>query len=281
MPTGKNKLKNSFSNSKSKMKEQKIKNSGKISRKKQIINLIIVCLALVISYALNVYTGSFQQANVKLLSLLFYSALGFIAFFILYYVVYFITLIRYNKRRKKIANSIISCDDNVAEIFAGNKHRFNYDKKIPLNDNLTAYLDGVLKVVKEIADGYSLGKNEYYYLNFTVYDAIKIVGDAVDGIDTKISPILRFLRAEDRPLKVVEKLLISALEEEKKEEKPKSALSKTLIDTAKKAGVSLIKTPLENALNDLTVFVGYEAFKVYGSSSKKGYLPPSKEVQNG
>ena len=120
MPTGKNKLKNSFSNSKSKMKEQKVKNSGKISRKKQIINLIIVCLALVISYALNVYTGSFRLANVKLLSLLFYSALGFIAFFILYYVVYFITLIRYNKRRKKIANSIISCDDNVAEIFADN-----------------------------------------------------------------------------------------------------------------------------------------------------------------
>ena len=51
-------------------------------------------------------------------------------------------------------------------------------------------------------------------------------------------------------------------------------------EIAKKAGVSLIKTPLENALNDLTVFVGYEAFKVYGSSSKKGYLPPSKEVQN-
>ena len=261
------------------MKEQKVKNSDKISRKKQIINLIIVCLALVISYALNVYTGSFKQANLKLLSLIFYSALGYITFFTVYYAVYFITLIFYNKKRKKIANAIVSCDDSVAEIFAGGKHRFNYDKKIPLSDNLSAYLDGVLKVVKEIADGYSLGKNEYYYLNFTVYDAIKIVGDAVDGIDVKISPIFKFLRAEDRPLKVVEKLLVSALEEEKGEEKPKSNFVKSIVDTAKKAGVSLLKSPLENALNDLTVFVGYEAFKVYGKG-KTEYLPSYKEVEN-
>ena len=261
------------------MKEQKVKNSGKISRKKQIINLIIVCLALVVSYALNVYTGSFKQANLKLLSLIFYSALGFIAFFIVYYAVYFITLICYNKKRKKTANTIISCDDSIAEIFAGGKHRFNYDKKITFNDNLTVYLDEVLKVIKEIADGYNLGRNEYYYLNFTVYDAIKIVGDAVDGIDTKISPIFKFLRAEDRPLKVVEKLLVSALEEEKREEKPKSAFVKAVVDTAKKAGVTLIKSPLENALNDLTVFVGYEAFKVYGKG-KTEYLPSYKEVEN-
>ena len=35
-------------------------------------------------------------------------------------------------------------------------------------------------------------------------------------------------------------------------------------------------TPLEGALNDLKVFVSYEAFKVYGKDGKK-YLPYNKE----
>ncbi len=262
------------------MKTQGLKTNEKISKKKQILSNLAVLLALILSYALNVYTGSFQEANGKLLSLLFYSLIGFLGFFVLYYTAYFITLLIYNKKRKKIAKTIVSCDDNIAEIFSDGKHHFKYDLKQGFNANLNGYLDGVLKVVKEIADGYKVGNSEYYYVNFTVYDAIKIVSDAVDGIDVKISPVFRFLRAEDKPLKVVEKLLVNALESEKStpalDEKQKSGILKAVVDTAKKAGVLLIKNPLESALNDLKVFVSYEAFKVYGKDGKK-YLSSQKE----
>ncbi len=262
------------------MKTQGLKTNAKISRKRQILSSLAVVLALVLSYALNVYTGSFQEANGKLISLLFYSIIGYVGFYAIYYVAYLITLLFYNKKRKKIANSIVSCDDNIAEIFSDSKHQFKYDLKQSFNGNLNGYLDGVLKVVKEIADGYKVGDSEYYYVNFTIYDAIKIVSDTIDGIDVKISPVFKFLRAEDKPLKVVEKLLVNALESEKTTpipvEKQKSGILKAVVDTAKKAGVLLIKNPLESALNDLKVFVSYEAFKVYGKDGKK-YLSTQKE----
>ena len=280
MQTASAQLKNSFSNSKFKMKNVRLKTNAKTLKKGKVLSSVLVILALVLSYALNVYTTSFQDANAKLLLLFAYSLAGFLGFFVVYFIAYFITLLFYNKKRKKIAKTVVSCDDNIAEIFSDNKHKFKYDLKQNFNDNLTEYLNGVLQVVKQIADGYGVSKTDYYYLNFTVYDGIKIISDAIDGIDVKISPIFKFLHAEDKPLKIVEKLLVNALEGEKPEsilqEKQKPVIFKAFLDTAKKAGVMLIKSPLESALNDLKVFVSYEAFKVYGKDGKK-YLPLQKE----
>lgn len=267
------------------MQVKKCKKGGKTLSKKGIFSLVAVILALVVSYALNVYVYSFSEANAKLLSLVLYAIIGFLGFYVLYYIAYFITLFFYNKKRKKMANTIISCDDDIAMIFAGDAHRFNYDKNTTFVENINVYKNEVLSLIKEIADGCCVGGGRYYYLNFTVYDAIKIIGDAIDGIDVKISPIFKFLRAEDRPLKTVEKLLVNALESEKQDDiiepqKPKSTIIQSVVNKAKQVGFSLIKSPLENALNDLTVFIGYEAFKVYGKG-KKAYLPSSKEVDNG
>ena len=262
------------------MEKARLKANAKTLKKGKVLSSVLVILALVLSYALNVYTTSFQEANAKLLLLFVYSLAGFLGFFAVYFIAYFITLLFYNKKRKKIAKTVVSCDDNIAEIFSDNKHQFKYDLKQNFNANLTDYLNGVMQVVKQIADGYRVSKGEYYYLNFTVYDGIKIISDAIDGIDVKISPIFKFLHAEDKPLKIVEKLLVNALEGEKPEnspqEKQKPLIIQAFLDTAKKAGVMLIKSPLESALNDLKVFVSYEAFKVYGKDGKK-YLPPKKE----
>ena len=280
MQTASAQLKNSFSNLKFKMENARLKTKAKSSKKGKVLSSVLVILALVLSYALNVYTTSFQEANAKLLLLFVYSFAGFLGFFALYFIAYFITLLFYNKKRKKIAKTIISCDDNIAEIFSDNKHQFKYDLKLNFNDNLTDYLNGVLQVVKQIADGYRVKKGEYYYLNFTIYDGVKIISDAIDGIDVKISPIFKFLHAEDKPLKIVEKLLVNALESEKQDTQinnsHKPQILQAFLETAKKAGVMLIKTPLEGALNDLKVFVSYEAFKVYGKDGKK-YLPYNKE----
>ncbi len=267
------------------MQAKKCKNGGKTSTKKGIFSFLAVLLVLIVSYSLNVYTHSFVEANNKLISLFLYAILGYCGFYVLYYITYFITLLLYNKKCKKLAKNVISCDDDVSNLFSNDKHRFSYDKNLSFNDNINVYKEGVFNLIKQIAGGYSVGKGQYYYLNFTVYDAIKIINDAVDGIDVKISPIFKFLRAEDRPLKTVEKLLVNALENEGQldvvePQKSKNAIVQSLVIKAKQVGISLIKTPLENALNDLRVFVGYEAFKVY-SKSGKPYLPSSKEVDNG
>ena len=261
------------------MQTKKCKNNGKTSTKKGIFSFLAVLLALI------VYTHSFVEANNKLISLFLYGVVGYLGFYIIYYIAYYITLISYNKKRKKIANTIISCDDGIATIFVGDAHRFKYDKNTTFIENINVYKNEVLSVIKEIADGCCVGSGRYYYLNFTVYDAIKIIGDAIDGIDVKISPIFKLLRAEDRPLKTVEKLLVNALESEKQDDvielqKPKSTIMQSVVNKAKQVGFSLIKSPLENALNDLTVFIGYEAFKVYGKGNI-ARLPSSKEVDNG
>lgn len=263
------------------MKSQKLKKTTKSFSIKKLLSFLAIILTLVLSYALNVYTGSFYKANVKLLWLFIYAVIGFFGFYFLYYVAYFITLIIYNSKNKKKAEEIVSCDDYIAEIFKDGDYRFRYDKKIKFSDNIVVYKDEVLSVIKKIAGDYSLDKSDYYYVNFTVYDAVKIIKDAVDGIDVKISPIFRLLRAEDKPIKVAEKLLVSALENEEKEvelkpEKPRNAFLQKIVDTAKKIGVAIIKNPLENALNDLTVFISYEAFKVYSKNGKKA-LPNKKE----
>ena len=52
---------------------------------------------------------------------------------------------------------------------------------------------------------------------------------------------------------------------------------KKIVDTAKKVGVAIVKSPLENALNDLTVFISYEAFKVYSKNGKQSLPKLEKE----
>lgn len=263
------------------MKTLKNKRS-KSSSIKKVISFLIVTVTLILAYLLNVYTGSFTEANKKLIWLFIYSLIGFISFFVVYYIAYFITLTVYNAKSKKKAKEIISCDDYIADLLSDGNYRFNYDKSIAFSKNVGVYKDEVLSVIKKIASDYGLDKSEYYYVNFTVYDAVKIISDAVDGIDVKISPIFKLLRAEDTPIKIAEKLLISALENDAKEEsekveKPQNPLLKKIVDTAKKVGVAIVKSPLENALNDLTVFISYEAFKVYSKNGKQSLPSVKKE----
>ncbi len=259
------------------MKTSKNKRATSSVNVKKLFSFLAVILTLILSYVLNVYTYSFYQANLKLIWLVIYSIIGFLGFYLVYYVAYFITLLVYNASSKKKAIETISCDDYISNVFKEGNYRFNYDKKLNFSDNISAYKDEVLIIIKKIAGDYGLDKSDYYYLNYTAYDAVKIVKDAVDGIDVKISPIFKLLRAEDKPIKVAEKLLISALENDGKEvevkpEKPQNTLLKKFMDTAKKVGVAIIRRPLENTLNDLMVFISYEAFKVYSKNGKKSPL---------
>ena len=236
-------------------------------------------LAVIIAYAISVYTKSFSETNVLLLRLVIYSLCGFVGFYIVYSIAYLITLVIYNRRVKKIAKTVISCDDNVAMLFSGGKNAFRYDVKKDFKHNINEYKNTALNVVEEVAAGYGINKGNFYYLNFTVYDLIDVARNAVDGVDNKISPIFKFLHAEDKPLSMVEALLVSAIESEKhpkiEEETKKPNAFSTLINKAKMAGAFVLKGAIENACNELLIFLGYEAFKVYGKEGKT-YLPKAE-----
>ncbi len=259
------------------MKGQKVEKQANKS-KLRYVKIAGVLLVLIIAYAISVYTSSFNQTNIKLLSLVLYTVCGFLGFYLIYFVFYLITLVSYNKRVKKIANTVVSCDDNVALLFSRGK-RFRYDVKESFTSNINNYKTAVLDVVEEVATGYGAKKGNYYYLNYTVYDAIDVVNNAIDAIDGKVSPIFKLLRAEDKPLKVVEKLLVSAIENENREQEvieKKPSLISAVINKAKTVGTFIIKGAIDNAFNDLLVFICYEAFKVYGKDGAE-YLPAGKE----
>ena len=245
----------------------------------RFLKTVGVALVLIIAYAISVYTKSFSETNLLLLKLVIYSLCGFVGFYAVYFIAYLITLIIYNKRVKKIAKTVISCDDNVAMLFDGGKNTFKYDVKKDFKSNVNEYKNTALNVVDEVATGYGINKGNFYYLNFTVYDAIDVVRNAVDGVDNKISPIFRFLHAEDKPLIMVENLLISAIESEKEpkieDENKKPSVLSSLINKAKMAGAFVLKGAIENAFNELLVFLSYEAFKVYGKDGKT-YLPKTE-----
>lgn len=256
------------------------KNVCKTNKKKllKLINTLVIFLVLVTAYALSVYTSSFKEANLKLLSLFFYALFGFIGFYIVYAVAYLITMCTQIKNRKKQAIDIVECDEQLNQIFSDNKNKFKYNPKCNVAVNFNIYKDQVLSVIKQIAEGFNKAKSEYYYLSYTVYDALDIVDNVINGVDAKVSPIFGLLKAEDKPLKVVEKLLVSAVEKENAEsvEKTQNSFIKSIADKLLSAGLMVFRKTLENTANDLIVFIGFEAFKAYNKNGAK-YLPVIKK----
>lgn len=246
--------------------------SGKTAFKK-FIKFFIIVLVMVISYFVSAYLYGHKQTLIKLLKLVFYFACGFISFYLLYWIASLITSAVYSIKRKNQAKVVISCDDDVSALMSNADYKFNYNVKFDFKQNANEYKTKLLSLVKAVAIGYNNKICEYYYLDYTVYDALDILSNVVDGLDYKITPIFKFLRAEDKPLKIVEKLLLNAIETSKRttnldETHKKSNVIEKIKGTIKKTGFFLIKGVIDSACNDLSTFIAFEAFKVYGKTGK-------------
>ena len=146
----------------------------------------------------------------------------------------------------------------------------------------------MLDIVKDIATGFNKGGGRYYYLNYSIYDAVSVLDTTIDLFNSKITPIFKFLKAEDKPLNVVEKLLVSAIEkeetEEKKERESKNNLLKKIGSKLFQGATFIFKGVIENTINSVVIFVASKAFEVYGKSGQKftnlDEISSEKEVEN-
>ncbi len=252
---------------------------NKKAKLSSIFKTLFISIVLVTSYVISVITSSFSQTNKKFLVLLICFVSGVGLFLLIYSVFYLVTFIRIGNRAKKKSKSAISCDDKASKYFENNLYRFKYDSNTTFSANVQRLKTDALLIIKDVADIYDSGKDKYYYLGFTAYDATSILYGALDLIDSKISPIFKFLRAEDKPLNMVENLLEKAIESEElaenevSEQKPQSLIKKIGLGFVK-VTANLFRGKIENAVTDVVKYVGFKAFEVYEKNGKldKGEL---------
>ena len=196
-----------------------------------------------------------------------------VLFLIIYGVLYLIAVIKISRKAKKMANFGISCDDRASKYFEEKSYKFHYDSKTSFIENLQTVKSDALSVIKDVAKIYGNGGDKYFYLGYTVYDATAILYGALDLIDSKITPIFKLLRAEDKPLNIVENLLEKAIENDKplEEESPleeKQGFLKKIGLSIVKATTFIFKGKIETAVSDVVKFVGFKAFETFEKNGK-------------
>lgn len=241
---------------------------------KEIVKTLLILAVLVVSYVISVITSSFYETNKKLVVLLICFVAGVLLFVIVYVILYLLTFIKIKKRAKRLLKESISCDDRAYAFFEKNGYSFSYNVKESFSKNMLAFKDDALSIIKEIANVYGVGEDKFYYLGYTVYDATNVLYSALDLVDVKISPIFKLLKAEDKPLGLIENLLEKAVEsdgksEEKNEEESKPSFLKKIGLGLLKATTFIFRGKIENALTDVVKFAGVKAFEVYGKNGKE------------
>lgn len=255
-------------------------NLNKKSKLKTVLKTALILVVLVVSYIISALTSSIYKTNIKLLTLAICLLLGIALFFVIYGIFYLLALIKISKKTKKLINSQISCNDKASEFFNKVDYKFKYDVKLPFNKNVDRLKADTLDLVKDIAVGYGSHDNKYYYLGYTVYDAIEVIDGAVDLLDAKIGPIFKLLRLEDKPLKTVEFALEKAINHDCEYEK---ISTENDIGFLKKAGEKIAKATayvfrgkIDNSITDVVKFIGFKAFEIYSKSGNEFNL-----IENG
>ena len=132
-------------------------------------------------------------------------------------------------------------------------------------------------VVKEIASGYG-NSGKYVYLDYTLYDALEIFGNAVDVVKVKADSIFKLLRLQDKPISLLEKKLTDILEGQPivEEEKSTTFINKIgsgVKQVAGKVALVALKGKISGLVNEIIEYVGFEAFRVFSKENKE-FLSP-------
>ncbi|MBO5713255.1 MAG: hypothetical protein J6R88_03555 [Clostridia bacterium] len=242
---------------------------------------IIALLALfVVSYAISYYLNGFEETNKKLITLLVLGVAGYVLFYVIYTIFYVITKIKLSLKNKRATKNVVNCDEEAAKIMQNQKYQFNFDTNLTFNDNLNSYLSQTVVMVEDVANVYSIG-GKYAFLNYTVYDAIDVVSNAIDVLHDKIDGFLTSkalvpFKFYDKPISFVSSELNKLIYEEEKtpvieeEVKPKktSAIKEKLMQIGAKAGKTVLRKPINNLANSITEFFASESVRVYGKNGK-------------
>ncbi len=248
-----------------------------IFKNKKAIKFTLIIILLVVSYFCSSYVFGFEKTNLRLITLILYTGIGFAGFYLIYYIAYFITYLSYRKSLNKSAEAIISCDNEVSDFFKDGTHKFKYDKKSNFVTNLKSAFNGGVNIVKDIAVLTSKDCS-LFYLNYTVYDALSVFEHTLQFTYAKIDGLFKFFKCQDKPIGLIEKSLTKLIENEKQDNKDSeesvSGLAKFKTNLKNKAlnvGFILFSGKIEDVINEIYVFLAVESFNTYSKDSKNKY----------
>ena len=265
-----------------------VKNVNTYSRKKRLLNFVkyaVFLLIAVFSYFASAYLHGLTKTNERLIILVVCTFLGIALFFIIYIILYAITAIKYSIRSKRKKDNTVNCDSLLTELITENNFKFNYDLRKSVNENLRDGVNISYQVVKEIANGYG-NSGKYVYLDYTLYDALEIFGNAVDVVKVKADAIFSLLRLQDKPISLLEKKLTDIIEGQPiiEEEKPETVFSKInsgVKNVASKVALFALKGKISSLVNEIIEYVGFEAFRVFSKQNKEfAYKPEEVPIED-
>ncbi len=243
-----------------------------VKNKPKILKTLILSLLLILSYSCSVYINGFKITNSRFVYLIVFTLIGFIVFYIVYYIIYFFTFLKYKNYDKKKKSSVVNCDDKVTKFLNSGKYDFTYDIKLTVNDNFSNAFALAKTVIHDVAK--LNGKNnKYFYLNYTVYDALEIYGNLVSFAYGKFDGVFKFFKIQNKPLSFIEKSLEKFLDQENNAKSEKSnglmvKIKKGIGNAVLNTGIFLFKNKIQDAVNEIMQVITLEAFKVYGKNTK-------------
>jgi hypothetical protein len=68
-----------------------------------------------------------------------------------YYIIYFITNLKYKRQDKKKKEFIVNCDDSVSNFLKDEKYKFTYNVKNSIKDNIESAVGVAKNVILDVA----------------------------------------------------------------------------------------------------------------------------------
>ena len=236
---------------------QNNKQTNKPNAKKYLVMLGVFVIALIIS----IITSGFQTTLYKFIELIVFAILGFILFYVVYFTAYFITKQVYSRNRKTYVKTQISTNADIERLVNNPKYSFKYQRKQSLTENVQTLIKTISVAVSDVSEGFEKG-GKYYYLNYTVFDAIAVLQETINLADEKFGGVLKKFKFYDKPIGFIESKLTELVEGEE----PKK--SSPIIGGLIKAGAFVFANQLTSACNDFIAYVISEAYSVYGKDKQ-------------
>ena len=257
------------------------KKSGKSGdKKKRVLKVSALFAVFFIAIAYSVYKNGVLGTAKNLITLVVCAFLGYAAFYLV--VLLFRVILR--KRRKKRAQKTVKSaekDELQAQRLVESEGEFSYDKKLTPLENLKLAGNKALGIIKKASQKSKKKAGKYYFVNFTLYDAIDVFDDTVDKLHEKVDGIFGLLRMQNKPIGFLEKKLETALicsDEEKdapKEPKKENAFKKVLTKGGVNFALTVFSGKINAQINDLLDFIANESVLVFGYTAPASNLLPA------
>lgn len=245
-----------------------VKPRGKISdKKKRAMKITALSVVFLAATAYSVYKNGVFGTAKNLLTLVIGAFLGYAAFYLA--VLLFRMVLRKRRRRRLKKAAPKTGADEAAYSLIEKEGEFSYDKKSSPLENLKTVGVKALSIIKTASQKKPKKAGKFYFVSFTVYDAIDVFDDTIDKLYEKIDGIFCTFKMQNKPLGFLEKSLENALvqdEEPKIEPKKQSGFKKAVKEKGISFAAAIFKNQINAQVNDLLNFVAKEAVFVFGYS---------------